>query len=219
VKISAGGLTSIPFADSDSLRVGDVVLAVGNPFGVGQTVTSGIISALGRSGLTVDNYEDFIQTDAPINPGNSGGALVNTKGELAGINTAIIAPAGGNVGIGFAVPANMVRFVVDQLSRHGEVRRGRIGVAVTSLTPETAAAKGLASAKGVMIDSVEKDSPAERAGLEAGDVITEIDGKEVLSASDLRNRVALRESGSKLALTYLHQGQRMAVSLVTTRAQ
>jgi len=219
LKVTADGLRSIPFADSESLKVGDVVLAVGNPFGVGQTVTSGIISALGRSGLTVDNYEDFIQTDAPINPGNSGGALVTSNGALAGINTAIIAPAGGNVGIGFAIPANMVKLVVDQLTRYGEVRRGRLGVSVISLTPEVAASAGITATKGVLIQSVEKDSPAERAGLQSGDVIIELDGKEVLSASDLRNRIGLRESGSKVAVTYLRRGESHAADLVTTKAQ
>jgi Do/DeqQ family serine protease len=219
LRIAATGLKSIPFGDSDGLEVGDVVLAIGNPFGVGQTVTSGIISALGRSGLTADNYEDFIQTDAPINPGNSGGALVNSKGELIGINTAIIAPTGGNVGIGFAVPANMVKVVVGQLERFGRVRRGKIGVAVQSVTPDIAAAGGLAQAKGAIIGTVEKGSPAERAGLKAGDVIIDIDGKAVLSASDLRNRIGLRESGSKVTVTYLRQGQQHTVALVTAATE
>jgi Do/DeqQ family serine protease len=216
VKIPASGLTSIPLADSDSLKVGDVVLAIGNPFGVGQTVTSGIISALGRSGITADNYEDFIQTDAPINPGNSGGALVNTKGELAGINTAIIAPAGGNVGIGFAVPANMVKTVVGQIEKYGQVKRGRIGVAVESVTPDVAAAAKLPQVKGAIVRSVEKNSPAEQAGIRAGDVIIEIDGKPVASASELRNRIGLREGGSKITVTYLRQGQKSSVVLATT---
>jgi S1-C subfamily serine protease len=161
LRIAATGLKSIPFGDSDGLEVGDVVLAIGNPFGVGQTVTSGIISALGRSGLTAANYEDFIQTDAPINPGN----------------------------------------------------------AVQSVTPDIAAAGGLAQAKGAIIGTVEKGSPAERAGLKAGDVIIDIDGKAVLSASDLRNRIGLRESGSKVTVTYLRQGQQHTVALVTAATE
>jgi serine protease DegQ len=215
IRIEADGLAAIPLADSDSLRVGDVVLAIGNPFGVGQTVTSGIISALGRSGLTADNYEDFIQTDAPINPGNSGGALVNSKGELAGINTAIIAPSGGNVGIGFAIPSNMVRVVVEQIERFGKVRRGRIGVSVQSVTPDIAAAAGLRQATGAIVESVARNSPAERAGLKQGDVILAIDDRSVTSAADVRNRIGLRESGSPVTLTYLRNGRQESVKLVT----
>ena len=147
------------------------MIAIGNPFGLGQTVTSGIVSALGRGGITSGNYEDFIQTDASINPGNSGGALINSKGELVGINTAILAPSGGNVGIGFAVPANMVRGVMDQLLRFGQVKRGRIGVVIQDLDPEAAEALGLAADEGAMIARVEPGSPAERAGLRGGDVV------------------------------------------------
>src|SRR3712207_1912064 len=151
-RVEAGGLAELPFGDSDGLKVGDVVLAIGNPFGLGQTVTSGIISALGRGGITGGRYEDFIQTDAPINPGNSGGALIDTRGRLVGVNTAIIAPGGGNVGIGFAVPSNVVKAVVDQLLRHGEVRRGRIGIAVQELTPDLAeAAGGAAGVQGALV--------------------------------------------------------------------
>jgi Do/DeqQ family serine protease len=215
LRISAGGLTGIPLGDSDNLKVGDVVLAIGNPFGVGQTVTSGIVSALGRSGLKADNYEDFIQTDAPINPGNSGGALVNSKGELVGINTAIIAPTGGNVGIGFAIPSNMVKIVAGQLERFGRVRRGRIGAQVANVTPDVAEARGLAQARGAIVTSVEPNSPAQRAGLQAGDVILEVDGRPVLSASDARNRIGLRESGSRVTLAYLRKGQRLTLTLET----
>jgi Do/DeqQ family serine protease len=219
LRIEPKGLTSIPFADSDTLKVGDVVLAIGNPFGVGQTVTSGIISALGRSGLSEDSYEDFIQTDAPINPGNSGGPLVNSRGELVGINTAIIAPAGGNVGIGFAVPANIVKAVTAQLERHGRVHRGRIGVVLQSMTPEVAATAGLPRALGAVVTSVERNSAAERAGLKAGDAIVEIDGKVVHSASDVRNRVGLREAGSSVTITYLRGGKRQTVTLITAEVQ
>src|SRR5215212_4209794 len=148
LRVRSQNLTELPFGDSDQLKVGDLVLAIGNPFGLGQTVTSGIVSALGRSGITRGRYEDFIQTDAPINPGNSGGALVNTKGELIGINTAIIAPGGGNVGIGFAVPSNMVRAVIEQILRHGEVRRGQVGVALQDLTPDLAKALGTEADRG-----------------------------------------------------------------------
>jgi Do/DeqQ family serine protease len=218
LRVPASELISIPFADSDTLKVGDVVLAIGNPFGVGQTVTSGIISALGRSGLTADNYEDFIQTDAPINPGNSGGPLVNSKGELVGINTAIIAPSGGNVGIGFAIPANMVKAVVAQLEAFGIVRPGRIGIIVHSVTPDVVSEVGLSQATGAIVRSVEGDSPAERAGLKVGDVVTEIDGKLVLSASDLRNRVGLRQAGSDITIAYLRAGKAYRVTLTIAPA-
>jgi len=213
LKVEAKNLTAVPLGDSDALMVGDVVLAIGNPFGLGQTVTSGIVSALGRSGLSADNYEDFIQTDAPINPGNSGGALVNSKGEAVGINTAIIAPGGGNVGIGFAVPANMVRAVIDQLERFGEVRRGRIGVVVQPITPDIATTLNLPAARGALVSSVERDSPADRAGLKPGDAILELDGKPVLSASDLRTRIGLRASGTTITLVYFRQGRQQTASL------
>jgi Do/DeqQ family serine protease len=213
LKVEPKNLSAIALGDSDTLMVGDVVLAIGNPFGLGQTVTSGIVSALGRSGLSPDNYEDFIQTDAPINPGNSGGALVNSKGEAVGINTAIIAPGGGNVGIGFAVPVNMVKAIVDQLVRYGEVRRGRIGVIVQPITPDIATALNLPAARGALVSSVERDSPADRAGLKAGDAILELDGRPVLSASDLRTRIGLRASGTKLAIGYFRQGQHKTTSL------
>ncbi len=206
LQIPAEGLSELPLGDSDRLRVGDVVLAIGNPFGLGQTVTSGIVSALGRSGLTPEGFEDFIQTDAAINPGNSGGALVNSRGELVGINTAIITPAGGNVGIGFAVPSNMVRAVVEQLIRYGEVRRGRIGVVIQDLTPDLAAAMGIDARKGAVVSAVEPGSPAQRAGLRPGDVIVAADGKPVEGARDLRTAIALVEAGRELELEILRNG-------------
>ena len=158
LRIEAGNLTALPFGDSDTLRVGDFVAAIGNPFGLGQTVTSGIVSALGRSGINIEGYEDFIQTDASINPGNSGGALVNLKGELVGINTAIIGPSGGNVGIGFAVPSNMTRIVMDQLVRYGTVRRGRLGIVIQDLTPDLAKGLGTTQSEGAVITQVESGS-------------------------------------------------------------
>jgi S1-C subfamily serine protease len=169
----------------------DFVIAIGNPFGLGQTVTSGIVSALGRTGLGIENYESFIQTDASINPGNSGGALINLRGELIGINTAIVGPSGGNVGIGFAVPINMAQGVTRQLIAHGEVKRGRLGVQVDDLTPDIAEALRHRCARRAVISRVEPGSPARKAGLRPGDVIIAIDDAAVLNSSDLRNRIGL----------------------------
>ncbi len=208
LRIEASGLQKLPLGNSDRLKVGDIVVAIGNPFGLGQTVTSGIISALGRSGIGTEKYEDFIQTDASINPGNSGGALVNSKGELIGINTAIIAPGGGNVGIGFAVPANMAKRVMDQLIHFGEVRRGRIGVAIQDLTPDIADAMGLPGKKGAVVGSVERNSPAAKAGLKPGDVIVAVDDSPIANSSDLRNRIGLMVRGSTVKLTYYRDGKR-----------
>ena len=201
----------LPFGDSDRLKVGDLVIAIGNPFGLGQTVTSGIVSALGRGGITSGNYEDFIQTDASINPGNSGGALINSKGELVGINTAILAPSGGNVGIGFAVPANMARSVMDQLLRFGQVKRGRIGVVIQDLDPQAAEALGLAADEGAMIARVEPGSPAERAGLRGGDVVLAVDGQPVQGSGELRNRIGLVEADRSVRLEILRDGRRSRV--------
>lgn len=200
-------LTHIPFADSSELRVGDFAVAIGNPFGLGQTVTSGIISALGRTGLGIEGYEDFIQTDASINPGNSGGALVNLRGELIGINTAILASGGtGNVGIGFAIPINMVRELTNQLIEYGEVRRGMLGVIMQNLTPELASAFGLDLHQGVVISQVVDDSAAAKAGLKAGDVVSDINGVPVKSASAMRNMVGLMRVGAKMEITVLRDG-------------
>jgi Do/DeqQ family serine protease len=207
LRIAADELMELPFGDSDALQVGDVVIAIGNPFGIGQTVTSGIVSALGRRGLGIEGYEDFIQTDASINPGNSGGALINSKGELIGINTAIIGPAGGNVGIGFAVPSNVARAVMDQLIDHGEVRRGRIGVAIQDLTPGIAEALGLERTQGAVVSQVEPGSPAAQAGLQPGDVIVAINDSKVEDSTDLRNQVALLEIGSRVKLEFLRDGR------------
>jgi len=202
-------LTHIPFADSSELRVGDFAVAIGNPFGLGQTVTSGIISALGRTGLGIEGYGDFIQTDASINPGNSGGALVNLRGELIGINTAILASGGaGNVGIGFAIPINMVRELTDQLIEYGEVRRGMLGVIMQNLTPELARAFGLDMHQGVVISQVVEDSAADKAGLKAGDVVSGINGVSVKSASSMRNMVGLMRVGAKMDITVIRDGDK-----------
>ena len=208
LKVEHKNLTHVPFADSSKLRVGDFAVAIGNPFGLGQTVTSGIISALGRTGLGIEGYEDFIQTDASINPGNSGGALVNLRGELIGINTAILSSGGtGNVGIGFAIPINMVRQLADQLIEHGEVRRGMLGVIMQNLTPELAGAFGLDMHQGVVISQVVEDSAADKAGLKAGDVVSEINGVHVKSASSMRNMVGLMRVGEKMEISVIRDGK------------
>ncbi len=213
LKIDADNLSELPVGDSSAMKVGDFVIAVGNPFGLGQTVTSGIVSALGRSGLAIEGYEDFIQTDASINPGNSGGALVNMKGELIGINTAIMGPTGGNVGIGFAVPTSMAQSVVAQLTKYGEVKRGRIGVQIQDLTPELAKSLGVSQIGGAVIERVEKDTPADRGGMKTGDIVVAIDGKPITGASSLRNRVGLSPVGTDLKITVLRSGARKDLSL------
>lgn len=209
LRIRARGLTALPLGDSDGVKVGDYVMAVGNPFGLGQTVTAGIVSALGR-GLTYDGYESYIQTDAPINQGNSGGALVSMRGELVGINTAIIGPAGGNVGIGFAVPANIARSVMEQIVRNGEVRRGQIGVAIQDLSADVLAVLGERGPReGVLITAVEDGSPAERAGLRRGDIVTSANGRPIPSAAELRNAVGLTPVGGELRLDIVRRGERL----------
>jgi len=212
IRIDADGLTALTSADSDQLRVGDFVVAIGNPFGLGQTVTSGIVSALGRSGLGIDGFEDFIQTDASINPGNSGGALVNLNGELVGINTAILARGGGNIGIGFAIPINMARQVQEHLVRDGEVQRGYLGIAIQDLTPDLARAFDLEVSRGAVITQVEARSPAGRAGLRAGDVVLEVDGKPVRNASELRARLGLLRVGSEVRFGILRDGRQRSLS-------
>jgi serine protease Do len=191
------GLRALPLGDSDALEVGDFVLAIGNPFGLGQTVTSGLVSALGRTGLGKQGFEDFIQTDAAINPGNSGGALVSLRGELIGINSAIISPAGGNVGIGFAIPVNMARQVMEQIISTGRVERGRIGVSLQDLRPSANRGRN----EGAVIAEVAPDSPAERAGLRRGDIVTMADDRPVRTAAQLRNKVGLARIGQDVKLT------------------
>ncbi|PXW68068.1 serine protease DegQ [Loktanella sp. PT4BL] len=213
LKIEASGLTALDLGDSDRLEVGDYVLAIGNPFGLGQTVTSGIISALGRSGLNIEGYEDFIQTDASINPGNSGGALVTLNGQLVGINTAIIAPSGGNVGIGFAVPVNMAEAVVDQLIKFGEVQRGQLGVRVQDFTPDLAEALGMDTGVGAVITQVEPGSAAEEAQMQAGDLIVAVDGRPVVGAADLRSQIGLRRIGAQIEIGILRDGEQIEITV------
>ena len=208
VRIPAENLQALPFADSRSLRVGDFVVAVGNPFGLGQTVTSGIVSALGRTGFRGLEFQNFIQTDASINPGNSGGALINLRGELVGINSAIFTPSGGNVGIGFAIPSAMALHVMDQLARFGEVRRGTLGIYVQQLTGELAGAFGLEQGQGVLVAEVVKDSAAEKSGLRAGDVITSIAGYPVRSAQEFHNFEGQFPVGEPLELEYMRDQER-----------
>lgn len=214
VRIPADKLTAVPLGDSNKLQVGDFVVAIGNPFGLGQTVTSGIVSALGRTGLGIEGYEDFIQTDASINPGNSGGALVNLRGELVGINTAILAPGGGNVGIGFAIPVNMARQIMTQLVAHGEVRRGRIGVMVQDLTPDLARAFDIKETQGAVIAKIVKDSPAAKAGLKAGDVVIKVNGQPINSAAELRNTVGLMQVGESATFEVVRDGKPRTVKIV-----
>ena len=209
IKINAKNLNSLNFADSNKLRVGDFVVAIGNPFGIGQTVTSGIISALGRSGLGIEAYENFIQTDASINPGNSGGALVNLKGELVGINTAIIGSKGnaGSVGIGLAIPVNMALDITDQLIKYGKVKRGYLGVSAQDLTPDLSKAFGINTNKGAIITQVEKGSPADKAGIKIGDVVTRINNQNVENASAMRNKIGLLKVNTTISIQLNRKGE------------
>jgi Do/DeqQ family serine protease len=204
-------LTEIPLGNSSELAVGDYVVAIGNPFGLGQTATAGIVSAKGRSGVNIESFEDFIQTDASINPGNSGGALVDIKGRLLGVNTAILSGTGGNIGIGFAIPSNMVSEVVAQLLEHGNVQRGRIGLAIQDVTPGLAQALELKVDRGALVTQIETGSPAERAGLEAGDVIVAIGDDAIDDSADLRNEVGLVRAGKDVAVTFVRADERHTV--------
>ena len=207
LQIEAANLNEISLGDSDALRQGDFVVAIGNPFGLGQTVTSGIVSALGRSGLGIESYEDFIQTDASINPGNSGGALVNLRGELIGINTAIYGPSGGNVGIGFAIPMNMAKQITEQLIEHGEVKRGRLGFSAQDLTPDLAQAFGIEHNKGVVVARVEPESPADKANMKVGDVIIKVNGQDVQNSAQVRNEIGLLRVGDRVKIEIIRNGK------------
>jgi serine protease Do len=207
LKINADHLSALTFADSSKVQVGDLALALGNPFGLGRTVTMGIVSATGRGGLGIEDYEDFIQTDASINPGNSGGALVNVRGELIGINTAILSPSGGNLGIGFAVPSNMVRDVLDQILQHGKVTRGYMGVSIQDISPDLASAFKLTDTRGALVGDVDPNGPAAQAGLKSGDVIVELNGKPVEDSRTFRLMISQAAPGSQVNMRVLRNGQ------------
>ena len=208
IKVDASGLTDMPIGDSESVRVGDFVLAIGNPFGLGHTVTSGIVSALGRSGISRDGYEDFIQTDASINPGNSGGALVNLRGELVGINSAIISRTGGNVGIGFAVPTEIASSIMRQILDFGEVRRGLLGVSIADVNAEVAEALNSSVTSGALITRVEPGSAAEDAGLQVDDIIVGVNEKKIAGAAELRNTIGLMRSGDDVDIEYFRDNDK-----------
>jgi len=214
LKVKPEGLSQIALGDSAKVEVGDFVVAIGNPFGLQHTVTSGIISGLSRSGINPDGYEDFIQTDASINPGNSGGALVNLRGELIGINTAILSRSGGNIGIGFAIPVNMARSVMEQLIKFGSVKRGQLGVSMYTVTPDIAHSLGLNNAVGALVSQVVEGSPAEKAGIRTGDVITSVNGQPVKSNSELRNSIGLRRVGDKVDIGLVRDGKPLKVTAV-----
>lgn len=220
IKIEASSLPVLVLGDSDKASVGDVVLAVGNPLNVGQTVTMGIISAKGRqTGLSNGSFEDFLQTDAPINRGNSGGALVNTTGELIGINSQILSPTGGSIGIGFAIPSNMARTVLDQIAKNGRVSRGQLGVVVQKVTADIAASVGLKDVKGVIVSQVQDGSAAEKAGLKQGDVIVALNGKNVDEPNVLRNQIAATPPGTSVTLTVLRNGNQQDVRAILDQFQ
>jgi Do/DeqQ family serine protease len=212
LKVDANGLTEISFGNSDVLRVGDYVVAIGNPFGFSHTVTSGIVSGLGRSGLNSEAYEDFIQTDASINPGNSGGALIDLNGQLVGINSAILSRTGGNIGIGFAIPVTMARNVMDQLIEHGEVRRGLLGISINPITPETASIYRLGDTAGALVTQIVPDSAAERAGLRVNDVIVSVNERTVRDPGALRAAIGLHHPGDRVTVVFIRDGERRTVT-------
>jgi serine protease Do len=216
IKVDAKDLPHVTLGDSSKVEVGDIALAMGNPFGLGQTVTMGIISAIGRGGLGIEDYEDFIQTDASINPGNSGGALVNTRGELIGINTAILSRSGGNQGVGFAVPVDLVRHVMTQLKENGTVTRGRLGVYFQELTPKLASALGVKASEGAVVTEIVPDGPAAKAGLQKDDVIVGMNGKEVDGRS-LRNAVGSMGPGTSINLKVLRSGAERTLTVTLDR--
>ena len=218
IQIQADGLTSLPLGDSSELRVGDYVAAVGNPFGLSQTVTMGIVSALGRSGLGSDGLENFIQTDASINPGNSGGALVNLRGELVGINSAIFGPAGGNVGIGFAIPANMAKQAMGELIAHGAIRRGELGILIQDLTPLLAQALKLKIPAGALVSQVVSGSPASNAGVLPGDVVVAVDARPINSQADLRSAIGVLQVGEKAKLSIVRKNKAMELTVQLSEA-
>lgn len=213
IKIDSKNLQTIPWSDSDKLQVGEFVLAIGNPFGLNHTVTMGIISAVGRADVGISDYEDFIQTDAAINPGNSGGPLVNTKGELIGINTAIFSKTGGYQGIGFAVPSNMVRMVIDQLLKEGKVTRGWLGITIQELSPDLAQKFGLSSTEGALVSDVARGGPAHKAGMLRGDIIMRFSGKRIKDVSTLRNLVAQTKVGTEVELLIWRKGREYAIKV------
>ncbi len=219
IKVDGDGLIDMPIGDSTGARVGDFVIAIGNPFGLGHTVTSGIISALGRSGISRDGYEDFIQTDASINPGNSGGALVNMNGELIGINSAIISRSGGNVGIGFAVPTEIASSIMNQILDFGEIRRGLLGVNIQTIDAADAEALGNDIESGALITGIQSDSAAENAGLKVGDIILEVNDKKIDGASELRNRIGLLRSGEQIDIKYIRDNETRTAAAKLGEAQ
>jgi serine protease Do len=213
IKINAKTLPVLKLGDSDKLKTGDIVIAIGNPFGLNQTITMGIVSAVGRSNIGLADFEDFIQTDAAINPGNSGGALVNSNAELVGINTAIFSTSGGYMGIGFSIPSNMVKTVMDSIIKHGKVIRGWMGVSIQNLTPELAKSLGISETEGALISGVEKDSPADKAGLKRGDLVVALAGKKVIDSTSLRNMVAAMAPGTKIDVKIVREGKEQTVSI------